>query len=204
MPVASVIVDTAMNEATIWLKVQGLLSGTAAPLQLNQGTHIGWEKPPHSFVKCNVGSSWVPSSGVCGTAWLLRDANGKVILHSRRAFSGITSALQADLLAVSWAASAIKDLKIQKVILEYSSPYVGLALANPVDHPLHYQSCHHLLRDIHSMHNCSLQHVPDICNSPALEIAMSVTRDNRSQSYVARHGPIWLASLLSQEAGSSS
>ncbi|CAN6979453.1 unnamed protein product [Brassica rapa subsp. trilocularis] len=46
----------------------------------------------------------------------------------------------------------------------------------------------------------SLQFVPGTCNKAASEIAISVTRDYRHQSYVARSGHAWLCSLLAREA----
>ncbi|WZZ35548.1 hypothetical protein YC2023_018949 [Brassica napus] len=78
-----------------------------------------WQKPPSSFVKCNVGSSWDESSKIGGGACIVRDEKG------------------------------------------------------------------------------SLNFVPFSCNN----LANMITRDHRHQSYVvALHGPVWLASLIRQEA----
>ncbi|KAG2283042.1 hypothetical protein Bca4012_051718 [Brassica carinata] len=35
-----------------------------------------WQKPPSSFVKCNVGSSWDESSKIGGGACIVRDEKG--------------------------------------------------------------------------------------------------------------------------------
>nr|VDC89032.1 unnamed protein product [Brassica oleracea] len=53
------------------------------------------------------------------------------------------------------------------------------------------------------IHGSSLQVVPEACNSSALQIAESVTRDYRHHSYVASNGPLWLMRSLSTEAAES-
>ncbi|KAG5375148.1 hypothetical protein IGI04_039744 [Brassica rapa subsp. trilocularis] len=47
---------------------------------------------------------------------------------------------------------------------------------------------------------CSVEHVADSKNRVAEEIALSVSRDHRYQSYVALGGPRWLMELLEFEA----
>lgn len=55
-----------------------------------------WSKPPLCFVKCNIGSSWSGPNNNSGAAWILRDDQGKTILHSRRAFSQLKSGREAE------------------------------------------------------------------------------------------------------------
>ncbi|KAH0873667.1 LOW QUALITY PROTEIN: hypothetical protein HID58_071029 [Brassica napus] len=164
---------------------------------LNQVTSPTWVKPSGYFLKCNVGSSWSQYSGTCGASWLLRDFKGNVLLHSRRAFSGVLSSVQADFLALSWSAAAMSDLKMKKIIFEFSSIQAGLALEHPLAHPASYYSCH---QDYKFYSRKQPPSVPITCNSPAIQIATSVTRDHRYHSYVARLGPNWLAASLSKEA----
>ncbi|KAF3522414.1 hypothetical protein F2Q69_00048727 [Brassica cretica] len=106
LPVASDIVSLAMDEATAWLKLHGVLPDFTSSNTLNQVTSATWVKPSDSLLKCNVGN---------------------VLLHSRRAFSGVLSSVQADLLALSWSAAAMSDLKMKKIIFEFSSIQAGLA-----------------------------------------------------------------------------
>ncbi|XP_013589281.1 PREDICTED: uncharacterized protein LOC106297621 [Brassica oleracea var. oleracea] len=135
-----------MDEATVWLKLHGVLPDFTSSNPLNQVTSPTWIIPSDSFLKCNVGSSWSQYSGTCGASWLLRDSKGNVLLHSRRAFSGILSSVQADLLVLSWSADAMSDLKMKKIIFEFSSIQAGLALEHPLAHPASYYSCHQVFR----------------------------------------------------------
>ncbi|KAH0853586.1 hypothetical protein HID58_090643 [Brassica napus] len=61
-----------------------------------------------------------------------------------------------------------------------------------------------ILRSLNSFAQCQLLDAPVEVNSMAVEIASSVTRDRRLQSYVAKGGPSWLSSFLLSEARSSS
>ena len=56
-------------------------------------------------------------------------------------------------------------------------------------------------RMLHALFPWSLEHTPESRNPVAAEIAESVTRDSKFQSYVARSGPHWLPSFILQEAG---
>ncbi|KAH0852002.1 hypothetical protein HID58_090960, partial [Brassica napus] len=48
--------------------------------------------------------------------------------------------------------------------------------------------------------DAKISYVTSSCNLIANLIAVSVTRDQRYQSYVARNGPAWLATQIGQEA----
>ncbi|KAF2608525.1 hypothetical protein F2Q68_00044751 [Brassica cretica] len=159
LPVASDIVSLAMDEATVWLKLHGVLPDFTSSNPLNQVTFPTWVKPSDSFLKCN-----------------------------------------ADFLALSWSAATMSDLKMKKIIFEFSSIQGGLALEHPLAHPASYYSCHQVFRIINSIQGSTLHLIPITCNSPAIQIATSVTRDHRYRSYVARLGPNWLAASLSKEA----
>ncbi|KAF2604752.1 hypothetical protein F2Q70_00028853 [Brassica cretica] len=115
-------------------------------------------------------------------------------------FFGVTSALLGDLLALTWSTKAMKDLKFKNVMIEFSSTEAAGALTNPLNHPCTYQACHDILRAVHSLVGSRLLMVPVSSNVAAYEIACSVIRDHRHQSYVARSGPRWLSSFLLIEA----
>ncbi|KAF2578138.1 hypothetical protein F2Q70_00013172 [Brassica cretica] len=201
-PVASVIVSCAMDQAVVWLNLHGHITESLVVTQPEPGVVSEWTKPPTSFLKCNVGSSWSQASSVGGAGWIIRDSSGKALVHSRRSFSGISSSTQADLMALSWAAAALVDLRLKNVMFEFSSPSVAEVLNNPLINPFSYHNCYEVLRNVHAVARCSLQLVSTSSNTAAYAIALSVTRDNRHHSYVASNGPSWLASLLSQEATS--
>lgn len=130
----------------------------------------------------------------------MRDEKGVVLYHSRRSFSGISSLLQAKLVAIQWAAEAMCDLKLKNVILESAEVEVKNAMAHPLLYLGNYTDCSYALATIHSMVGGSLQFVSVSCNTLATAIAISVTRDRRHQTYVARQGPCWLSAQIRQEA----
>lgn len=159
-----------------------------------------WLRPPVRSLKCNVGSSWSNDRSSCGASWILRNHNGETLMHSRRSFSMVTSSLSADLLSLHWAVESLANLKQTNVILEFSSPALCEALAHPNCYPLHAQIFESLNSLLPFLGPWCLRLAPSSENKVATEIAISVTRDSRLHSYVARNGPRWLSHLLNQEA----
>ncbi|KAL0742701.1 hypothetical protein Bca4012_084214 [Brassica carinata] len=183
-----------MEEAMVWLQLHGAISESSRDLQLTSGGSVGWKKPPLSFIKCNVGVSWI-----------VRDSAGTTLVHSRRSFSGVTTSLQADLIALSWSAEAMVDLKFRNVIFEsFSDKFADLS-RNPLSHPPSYHAIHSIIRLIHSLPGSNLHFVANTSNMAASRIAQSVTDDQCLclQSYVARNGPRWLTAVLSEEAAAA-
>ncbi|KAG5377982.1 hypothetical protein IGI04_025824 [Brassica rapa subsp. trilocularis] len=166
----------------------------------NTVVSLKWQKPPLGSVKCNVASSWTSSSQFFGAAWISRDSSGLPLFHSRRAFPLAPSAFEASLYSLGWAVSALLDLRVKRVIFEISSPQTLDALLNPQSYPNAALVISHILRSMHSFDQCQLLDVSLGVNSLAVEIATSVTKDRRLQSYVAKGGPLWLSSLLLSEA----
>ncbi|KAL0866109.1 hypothetical protein Bca101_045227 [Brassica carinata] len=199
-PDPSLILRRAMEDAAVWLNLHNQLPKAEFD-SLSLGPAIEkWQKPSVSCLKCNVGSSWDEVSKKGGAAWVVRDEKGRTLHHSRRAFSNVCSLFQANISALHWAAEAMRDLKLRKVIFEFSA----LEVKNAMDHPLlcfrESQSVSHALSAIYSIGDAKISYVSSSCNLIANLIAVSVTRDHRYQSYVARNGPAWLATQIGQEA----
>ncbi|KAG5389929.1 hypothetical protein IGI04_031470 [Brassica rapa subsp. trilocularis] len=184
-----------------FLTLNGHLKETGEGLHVDPGESHLWSKPPVSWVKCNIGSSWDSSSLFGGAGWIIRDAHGKALLHSRRSFNHVLSAVQMDLMALAWATSAVVDLKLKNVIFEFSSAEAAMIIQNPLLSPFNYKNCYEILRSVQqAIVRSKLQLVSVTSNNAASAIAVSVTRDLRHHSYVASNGPQWLAPLLSAEA----
>lgn len=75
-----------MEEPAIWLNLHNVLPKADVPAASAVISHSKWQKPPLSFVKCNVGASWDENSKTGGGAWIFRDEKGTILFHSRRAF----------------------------------------------------------------------------------------------------------------------
>ncbi|KAF3501768.1 hypothetical protein F2Q69_00044423 [Brassica cretica] len=194
-PMTLEVVTVAMEESGMWLQLNGHLKEIVEGLQVDPGVGCFWSKPPLSWVKCNIGSSWDSSSLLGGAGWIIRDAYGKALVHSRRSFNGMSSAFQIDLVALAWATAAVVDLKLKNVIFEFSSAEAATVLHNPLLSPFNYKRCYEILRNVQAVVRSKLQLVSVTSNKAASAIALSVTRDLRHHSYVASNGPRWLYPL---------
>ncbi|KAG7547775.1 Ribonuclease H domain [Arabidopsis suecica] len=76
-----------------------------------------------------------------GGAWVLRDSNGVVLLHSRKAFANIGDKLEAQLMVLFWAIESMKSHKIDNVVFALQSTDLVGAVNRPKAWPsLRYHS----------------------------------------------------------------
>lgn len=76
-----------------------------------------WSKPYEEILKCNVHSSWISSSNICGGAWIVGDFTGNVIFHARDAFMLATSRVAAKLRGIIWTLKNLEDLRVTETYL---------------------------------------------------------------------------------------
>ena len=196
----AVVLDKARMEAEVWRNLQTGMEGLAnPPLARNHRVH-GWSKPPDSWVKCNVASSLVVGESYSGGAWLVRDATGSAVYHSRRAFSRPETILVADLMALKWSVEDMISLKVDKMMFETSSGVLRDAFYRSSSLPRVSCLVSEILQSLTRFRAWRMDHVEDASNKVAVRVAQSVTSDRRFQSYVATGGPAWLHHLLIQEA----
>lgn len=86
------------------------------------------------------------------------------------------------------------------IIVESNCSMAREALLYPAQFPWFGSFIQKITLSLPSLYPCSLEHVESVRNIVAEEIAVSVTRDHRIQSYVALGGPRWLRSRLESEA----
>ncbi|KAL0838037.1 hypothetical protein Bca101_089927 [Brassica carinata] len=103
-----------------------------------------------------------------------------------------------------WSLEALRDLHITKVILEVSSVEAWKALISPEKFPNVSYVLSRLRRIANDFEHFQVLLSPPDINSVALSISLSVTKDRRYQSYLARGGPSWLSSYLRSEASGGS
>lgn len=135
-----------------------------------------------------------------GASWIARDHFDIPLIHSRQACSPTYSALETELCSLLWASDALRDLRFKKVIFEISSPAAWKAINEPQSFPDMALLISLTLRSLHKFDHCQVRLVPEVINLIALEIALSVTKDRRYQSYIARGGPSWLAPAIRNQA----
>lgn len=189
------VLSRAMEEASTWFNLQLLPSESSHLSSLTR-----WQKPPVGTLKCNIASSWPDSSHNHGSSWIVRDSTGLPLFHSRRAFAPVFTEIEAGLATFEWSLKAAHDLKVKKISLEISSPILWEALSIPDRFPNLGFEISKSLRLMHDFDQCQLSLVPSVVNIIAEDIAVSVTRDHRYQSYIATGGPSWLSSMINLQA----
>ncbi|KAG2244369.1 hypothetical protein Bca52824_093780 [Brassica carinata] len=187
-------------EAEIWRNLQVPIHDRTATSLAPNASPLGWIKPPETWVKCNIAASWVPSSCLSGGAWIVRNASGSVVFHSRRSFSNLDSTLLTDLTSLQWSIEAMSSLQMDKVMFETSSEVLKVAFLRRSSSPRINQLVADILQKLNSFTDWRLSHVENERNKVASLIARSVTLDNRFHSYVATGGPSWLQHILAQES----
>ncbi|CAN6989146.1 unnamed protein product, partial [Brassica rapa subsp. trilocularis] len=111
--------------------------------------------------------------------------------------------LEAELETIGWAAEDLLSLHWNRVIIEISSSRALETLQNLLSCPHLSSTIAHVSNLLNQFNHCSVVVVEAGANRVASEIAVSVTRDGRYKSYVARGGPSWLTRIIQEEARGS-
>ncbi|KAG7576033.1 Ribonuclease H domain [Arabidopsis thaliana x Arabidopsis arenosa] len=158
-----------------------------------------WRPPEKPWLKCNIAFSWDKDKLLCGAAWVLRNSLGTVLLHSRRAFSPVSTKLDAEVEAWLWAVESMKSLKIQNVCFAADSNVLISAILRPSAWPsFKFQT--EVVSSALGLLSCWKLCIEDrSANRGASLIANSVTKEDRLQSYVASGYPFWLKKVFTDE-----
>lgn len=81
-------------EAEAWMEVNSFDDEGQVNVSLLEHPICRWQAPSLSFVKCNVGSSWVEETKISGAAWITRNHYSTPLSHSRRAYLHTESKLR--------------------------------------------------------------------------------------------------------------
>lgn len=178
----------------IWLHVNTSESNNRGSNILPLSEVSTWINPLEDYLKC--GASWINNRVNCGASWLVRNHQGHALYHIRRSYSQVDTKLESELQSLLWATESLTNLHLKKVLFECSSE----TLKEAILHPQHFLLFRHLtapiLHLLNSFEYWSLMHVPESGNRCASSIALSVTKEHRYQSYIARDGRVWLHALM--------
>ena len=152
-----------------------------------------------SFAKCNIGSSWVDGNQNCGVAWLTRNHAGTALAHNRRSYSHVSSSLEAELLGFYWAAESLSTLKYEKVVFESTSYLAGEAVLKPENFSQWRSLIGAIREKLYPLRLWSIAYVYREANTCADAIALSVTKDHRYASYIAKDCPGWLLRMVRED-----
>lgn len=97
---------------------------------------------PRQFVKCNIGIKWSKRKRELGAAWILRNSEGSVLLHSRRSFVGVESKDEAHFLSLAWAVESMISHKCRRVYFALEGGVLVQAINSPKAWPsFKYKVC---------------------------------------------------------------
>lgn len=194
------VASKASEEAVAWFDVNYNTHEVEADRGRAVNTIAAWSPPLVGSVKCNVGVSWRGPESLCGASWIIRNAAGRVLVHSRRAFLGVISKLEAELKGFCWVAESLSSLHYSNVIIESICTLIRKVFLESANFPWFSNLINDFKLALPLLAPCSVEYVVSSRNRVAEEIAVSVPRDVRLQSYIATGGPCWLKNLLDQEA----
>ncbi|XP_062026479.1 uncharacterized protein LOC133742816 [Rosa rugosa] len=87
-----------------------------------------WEKPPETWLKCNVDGAFIAQVGLSGAGMVFRDDRGQFRAAAMRPLSAITTPFHAELQAMHEAAQMAAGMNYQKVIFETDCSTLAAAL----------------------------------------------------------------------------
>ncbi|XP_010456591.1 PREDICTED: uncharacterized protein LOC104738050 [Camelina sativa] len=163
---------------------------------------LRWCHPCVGYVKCNVNADWRNPDTLSGVSWIARDCRGRVLYHAREAFTESPNRIVAELRCILWAIQSLRDLRVGKVIISSDCQAAIAALNNPRYWPQYRRLLDEISRTARSLsfEFIAFEVVSCHSNTIARDIAYSVVKDGRYNSYLASDGPSWLSNRIRSEA----
>lgn len=90
-----------------------------------------WKPPPQNWLKCNIGLCWSKQHKIACASWVVRNAAGEVVVHSRRAFFGLQDKSDSYLSSITWAIESMHSLHLDKVIFASEAKDIIEAFRRP-------------------------------------------------------------------------
>ncbi|XP_018462023.2 uncharacterized protein LOC108833068 [Raphanus sativus] len=158
-----------------------------------------WLPPENGVIKCNVHANWRNPYLHSGVAWIAKDHNGNVTHHARDAIVHAPNRFIAELRCIIFAMTSLSDLRISRVIISSDYTEVIEAIKCPLQWPRHRGLLQQVLRLKEKFQVITFDSEKVTANGVARDIARSVLRDGRFQSYLAMGGPSWLHDRIARE-----
>ncbi|WZZ01284.1 hypothetical protein YC2023_073612 [Brassica napus] len=158
-----------------------------------------WRPPEDGGIKCNIHANWRNAHLHSGVAWVARDQRGNVLYHARDAITHAPNRFVAELRCVLWSLSSLRDLGVSRVTVAVDYHEVIEALKKPQQWP-RYRILLEKIRNLkEEFDSLDFEEEKILTNRIARDIAKSVLRDGRFQSYLALGGPSWLHDRIAGE-----
>ncbi|KAG7593406.1 Reverse transcriptase domain [Arabidopsis thaliana x Arabidopsis arenosa] len=194
------VLVTALEASDEWLKQQVISDQEGLRLQRrNPGLVTRWVKPAVGQLKCNLHAFWVKNTVHYGGAWLVRDHNGEVILHAREAFIPMVNRVAAELRCFLWCLQSLHNVRIYSCEIWSDCNAAIQAITQPLAWPKYSSLLDKILQVMQGMQSIRFRLSSPKANALARDIASSVVREGRFNSYIARGGPAWLHNRIEEE-----
>ncbi|XP_018479618.1 uncharacterized protein LOC108850618 [Raphanus sativus] len=187
------------EEATRWTELTGVAKAEEARRNQCKKFDAKWRAPERGRLKCNIGISWCRKTNLAGMGWIVRTSSGDSVLHSRRAFNGVSSLLEAKRLGLIWAVESMISHKLHNVPFDVEDRDLVASVNKPKSCPALRAYGEELKEILNGTSEWEMESVSGKANMVAFKIVQSVTEKKRFQSYVAQGSPSWLRSLLVEE-----
>ncbi|KAG2310496.1 hypothetical protein Bca52824_022053 [Brassica carinata] len=199
------VVAKALEEAEFWFLAQKN-EGIREKEDLEAVTFVkkSWSGPPRGWLKGNIGVDWNSAQNSCGAAWVVRDEGGKVRLHSRRAFSNISTREEAKFQAMIWAIESFHSHHLNRIIIAIDDATLPSIILRPRAWPSFKYQYGEIMRRLEKIEWWRLEKEDRTTNRGSFIIAQSVFKGGYLQSYVATGAPFWLRELFENEERASS
>ena len=131
--------------------------------------------------------------------WIVRNNSGDAMLHSRRAFNGVPSLLEAKRLGLIWAVESMVSHRVPNVSFEIEASELVGSLNRPNAWPAFRAYSMVITEVLRKVTDWKVDLVTSETSESAFLIARSVTKERRLHSYVAQGSPFRLREVLDEE-----
>ncbi|KAL0827919.1 hypothetical protein Bca101_051597 [Brassica carinata] len=161
-----------------------------------QSVSVGW-------VQCEFDMDWSSRGKNMGASWIVKDEKGKVLEHSRRAFSEVKSVGEAKLQLWLWVMESMKSLRKKNV--RFVSTFGDLieAIEKPTLWPALQYEAEEIMRELQAFEAWELRIGSWTTIKCASFIARSVRNLGLTKSYVAAGHPRWLDQFYASDRSAS-
>lgn len=189
------LIELSRKEAVEWTKAQKIEETEEIvenPMKIDKKRL--WKKTQAPWLKCNIGHSWNRHTGEVGSAWVLRNGDGVVLLRSRKSSVRIRDEMEAKIVSWMWALESMVCVNIHRVVFAGQE----FDIMDMIERPKAWPSFKFwsLSDQIRKVPFWRLLREQRFGNRGAFLIAKSVTTEDRRQSYVAAGYPFWLRGLF--------
>ncbi|XP_018463416.1 uncharacterized protein LOC108834582 [Raphanus sativus] len=192
------LIGDMKEEIEQWFQLNNI-SSSEVTANTNLQHCESWSPVENGAIKCNVHANWINAHLHSGVAWIARDHYGNVTHHARDAIVHAPNHFIAELRCIIYAMTSLSDLGVTSVILSSDYTEVIEAIKSPLQWLRHRGLLQQVIQLKEKFQTITFEDEKVAANGIARDIARSVLRDGRFQSYLAMGGPSWLHDKIARE-----